>query len=443
MWSQSSDANERSSQRPRPQFDLLPDSFLDDDEADENHHKQDEKAHSDDVRGTPDNTRTPTIMTPKNISRETSNTNLNVPFIRQAVDRRNSYGVPSSTPSKMNVGTPGKHKTPNRNIYMFLQRKSSGMLPMLSPGFDERQVSSSDIDKKRLVDQFYNSINESNAASQVSSATDLSIYKNNLGLTAGPSPLAPAVEKVKVLLSNDNVDPMDSLQNSRNGNSTTPESTELTDMEFTHILQNGGYKYQLNQTIDEEVTHYLLNIDNILEDIKAGRTVPGMFGKIPASSALDGSLWPLRHVMESLSANIDKNQLFTEDSQIKSLNDLNRLGAYLGKLSASTSELKDQLVENTQTMRTKFRHEIHENVSRLNELLGELNLLEKRFNVVKGRISNNKQTMSQDMLEKVEILEFIESKFLEHSKVTRNTRFKQLNITLVVAILLVSLYFVY
>lgn len=400
------------------------------------------------------------VVTPKTLSRETSTTNLSIPFIRKAVDRSNSYvGVlPSNTPNKManpttpsnvNVVTPSKMKTPNRNIYTFLhQYKSSGMLP-LPNNMEERPVGSNVIEKKRLVDQFYNSVNESNMSAP-SSSTDLSsMFKsNNSGLPAGTgSYVSPAVEKLMVQTANHDedteVDPISTPENGRSaGTSASPISKELTDVEFTQILQNGGYKYEIQNKVDEGLTSYLLNIDNILEDVKAGRGGPGHFGNRLDSTPPETSLEPLLQVMESLSADFqNKSVLFTEDPQISSLNDLNRLGVYLTKLSDSTRELKDQLEENTKSMRTRFRQEIHGNVSRLNELLGELNHLEKRFNTVKSRVNNNKVTMSEDMLEKIEVLEYIDSKFIEHSKITRNTRFKQLNITLVVVILLVGVYY--
>jgi hypothetical protein len=511
MWNQSLDNVDEhlTSKRRQPKFDLLQDSCLEDEDIDQDlrhdprdmrgdlrddsHHKEPFQNTRDGVEERErrvEETERPTeesdssgrvgieraggdsgssdllqtsnrVVTPKTLSRETSTTNLSIPFIRKAVDRSNSYvGVlPSNTPNKManpttpnnaNVVTPSKMKTPNRNIYTFLhQRKSSGMLP-LSTNMEERLVGSNVIEKKRLVDQFYNSVNESNMLSVASSSTDLSsMFKsNNMGLSAGTSSyVSPAVEKVMVQIANHDedteVDPISTPENGRStGSSASPISKELTNVEFTQILQNGGYKYEIQNKVDEGLTSYLLNIDNILEDVKAGRGGPGHFGNRLNSTLPETSLQPLRQVMESLSADFqDKSVLFTEDPQISSLNDLNRLGVYLTKLSESTSDLKDQLEENTKSMRTKFRQEIHGNVSRLNELLGELNHLEKRFNTVKSRINNNKVTMSEDMLEKIEVLEFIESKFLEHSKITRNTRFKQLNITLVIVILLVGLYY--
>lgn len=323
-------------------------------------------------------------------------------------------------------------------------------------------VPTNTVDSKRLVDQFYNSINEA-TASLASSMADVShLLKSlaNVSYNNGSEKSTPQLEKSRFDFDFDDEDEV-----------VIGSGKPLTDEEFGAIVDSGGFDFTVNTRAseDDELTSYLLNIDCITEEMgkNGGHFKNRMFvgSSLPTTANTNGrvegvgSIQMLSQIIEALGNNLRFRdelvksgtpkghrslhtlQLTTSVEETASLVDLNLLSKYLCTMHESTKTLQDELLRNRDAIRVKYRSEISDNVTRLNELLGDLNLLELRLNRVKTRINDDKSIMSLEMIEKLELLEFINKKFQEHAKKVKDTRFKQLNIILAILVIVLSLYF--
>ncbi|ODV80825.1 uncharacterized protein CANTADRAFT_20388 [Suhomyces tanzawaensis NRRL Y-17324] len=348
-------------------------------------------------------------MTPKSgISRESSSTNINSLFMRKI------EGLAKASPNRGALSFQSQQRSPN--IATKISEDGAGARSYV--------VTTNDVDRKRLVDQFYNAINESTGGV---SSSDLGLKRGQVtpaGVTPVPSSMhSPIAEQTFRFVE-------------QVGEETRTSSLKqgLSSDKLNQVLRNGGFTYNPSSkrmVRDGELTDYMLNIDNISAELSK-REFEGL-------SLLQALVQITGRIAEGV--HLAQTPLDDSDGPLQSLADLHQLKQYLTSLRTDTLELTQKLTHNREILRTGYRTDINDSVGRLHELLGELTLLENRLNGIKDKINVDKTVMSQEMLEKLEILELIDNRFTEHSRVTRNRRFKQLNISLTVAVVIVSLYF--
>lgn len=174
---------------------------------------------------------------------------------------------------------------------------------------------------------------------------------------------------------------------------------------------------------DHELTNYLLNIDTIMKDLYQQDD--------------NNTLIPFIKTIESINESLNKPDLSFEN---KSFADLNQLIEQLNHLQQSIGQLNQLIMANSEKVKTKYKGEINKNVNKLNDLLLTLENLEHRLNKTKTIINESKKTISTDILNIIEVLEEVDYRFIEYSRETRKTRFKQLTIALSVLVLIISTY---
>lgn len=307
---------------------------------------------------------------------------------RPGIEERN----PSSTSLKQLNGprTPknGPQKTLARTIYTtsHLRNNNASNTPSVLPN-----IVTSNLDKQRLVEQFYSAVNENQSKRS----------SPDFGRVAAHG---PASQK-------------------------TPPA-ELTAETFEALVADGGLKYvPIDDLVagDTELTDYLLNIDSVA------------YTKDPEVRGLELLSRTLNQVSGNLRS-ISPTQLATTTGDY-SLLQLEQLLRYLAHLQTTTQQLFDELHSNRDAVKLKHQQAVSRNVSKLDGLVDSLHALEDRLDKTKARISANKKTMLTEVMAKFEVLEYVDRKFNEHAQITRHRRFKQLNVWLAVVVLAVAIYF--
>lgn len=270
---------------------------------------------------------------------------------------------------------------------------------------------SSKTDNKRLVDQFFSALNDQPA--------------NRSASGDGPTQTkatTPQTEKRGFHFGNDEDDSYDEDHHK--------VSNELTDEEFNQIVKLGGFTYKVSDNLanDNELISYALNIDTITEDMQ--------------NAHKDNGMHLLQSMMDTLTTSI-KPAEFGAAQETGSLCELDSLSRYLDTVNTQTKELREKLTNDRETIKVKYRTEISDNLAQLNGLLKELNILETRLKQTRRNITKDKSIMSKDIIDKLDLLEYIDTKFREHSKTVKNRRFKQANIALAVFVVVVSVFFVF
>ncbi|RLV93144.1 hypothetical protein JA1_002676 [Spathaspora sp. JA1] len=344
----------------------------------------------------------------KDILNNASGTNLNV-FLRG--DRRHSLtpctksellDSPKITP-KLMMTTPS-----NTNVSLNTNLGTSSSMRSTNSNMKVNGTFSGSTDKNRLVDQFYRP--NIKGTHKASSSVDLTnFFRSNIELTPG-----------KRKWMND-FDAMDL-------NSETPfkPETKLTDELFHDILNQGGFKFEFDRELfleDDELINFVLNIDTILDEYPHDVKKP---------------YEQLERIMTSMADKVvikSKNVLLRDQpTKNKSLDELESLEQYLADLKLQTQDLTTQLSNNRELIRSKYREEINNNINKLNQVSEQLKVLEERSNSFKERITEENMAMSQDMIEKLELLENINIRMREYSRVKKSRRVKQLQVFISVAV---------
>lgn len=334
--------------------------------------------------------------------------------------------------------------TSNRKFIGALTPLVAGSVQSIS-GSDAKAAlaSSSEADKKRLVDQFYNSVNESNPVSRASSSSELAQHFKSTSTNLQ----SPTAEKALKWIENSSSNESDQKPFKIR---TTPKIINYTEEKFNSIINNGGFTYTSNSSKlieDQELTNYLLNIDTILEDPNKENDNNGKSKRHDHHKQNKDLLEPLATIMKSLSLTLVEksklNLIDDDDDHIESLAQLNGLSKYLLDLHNSTNELLQRLILNREEIKSNYRSEIKDSLNRLSDLSAELNNLEIKLSVIKNKINDSKTVMSREMADKIELLEYVNDRFKDYSTQKRNMRFKQYNIALAVLVVVVSIYIGY
>lgn len=290
-------------------------------------------------------------------------------------------------------------------------------------------------DKKRLVDQFYNSsLRKVGGGAGGSSAELSSLFRNGGVDTLGLN----GESKLRYI----NGDVNESLQESEfemNGNESTrfdevmDRGRELDDEIFMNILNEGGFKFNYDASRlfeDEELMNYLLNIDSMIDVDPEDSSKP--FDQ-------------LGNVMANIGEKFnDKSISPSEHGKIgHSLDELNSLERYLSNLHAQTQQLMNHLVANRVVIQQKYQNEINENINRITQISNQLQGLEDKLNQIRDRITKHKLGISNEMMQRLNLLERVNRQMQAYSQESSSRKFMQVNIAIAVILLMIAVYYGY
>lgn len=274
-------------------------------------------------------------------------------------------------------------------------------------------LTSLDMGKKRLVDQFYSTYKDP----QTSSGTDLTQYFRN-GLNVSPS-----TEKTF------------RFTNYVAGAGSTSEDSLPSDA-ISDLVQSGGFAYipmQSHPSHDESLTNQLLNIDSFTTDNENPEDVAN--GLADISLSLSSTL--LSHTRDSFALTP------TPSHASQAAANLDSLTQYLKDVRRSTIDILANLDSNKDFLKEKFRADINNSVSKLDEIVTVVTSLEYRLNHVRSKVNRNKQIMSQDLSPKIALLEKIDKRMSEYAKLSRRRHFRQISTCVFLLLVLILLYTVY
>ncbi|KAK6198710.1 uncharacterized protein RJT21DRAFT_115667 [Scheffersomyces amazonensis] len=365
-------------------------------------------------------------------------------------------------------------------------------------------LNSSSTDKKRLVDQFYNAnANESsNPSSRVASSLDI---KNLVNLTGNNNIILEkemdindngmhGSENNNLIKENNNIkeeiidgdtsfavsptpvihpsgngsgnysnlsslnaspslevsgrkDDLDSnvfkLDKSRTTNNGIPING-INDEIFGEIIRNGGFKYDArvgNMINEDHMLGYLKLHELILRDEDEDEVKDDKENNLPKQMGFQRFNKQLKSMTQEL---IQQSQEISENAEIQSnLNDLKSLDEYLDKLNIQTKELMNQLITNKEDLKSNYQRDINDSINRLNDISLQLTSLETRLTILKDKINQDKLVMSREMIDKLQVLEFVDERFKDYMVVSSIRRFKRVNITISVIVVLFGIYMYY
>mmetsp|Transcript_6854 Transcript_6854/g.8694 ORF Transcript_6854/g.8694 Transcript_6854/m.8694 type:complete len:412 (-) Transcript_6854:6161-7396(-) len=274
-------------------------------------------------------------------------------------------------------------------------------------------LTSLDMGKKRLVDQFYSTYKEP----QTSSGTDLTQYFRN-GTNASPS-----TEKTF------------RFSNYVAGAGSTSEDSLPSDI-ISDLVQSGGFTYtpaQNHPSHDESLTDQLLNIDSLAIDPENPNVLANGLAEI--SLSLSSTL--LSHTRDSFA-------LAPANSHAShAAANLDALSCYLKDVRRSTIDILAHLDSNKDYLKEKFRADINNSVSKLDEIVTAVSSLEYRLNYVRSKVNRNKRIMSQDLSPKIALLENIDKRMAEYANSSRKRHLRQISTVSILLVVLILLYMLY
>lgn len=259
-------------------------------------------------------------------------------------------------------------------------------------------------DTNRLVDQFYNAINEMNKSKNGSNNNSVVDMRQ---LLAGAGAVSGTEQ-----------------------NQHSVAETELLDHQFDHIINSGGYEYDPIHnkiSLDDQLIHHFLNIDSILG----------------SDHAVEAGLRPLRDILDSISERYlsqARRSIITDPLIPTTLVEVSRLQRYLRRLQALVMGLLKELLENKDEIKGRYRHEINDNIAKLSDLVKTLDTLEVRLNSSKTQINTNKSQITGEFKDKIETLEYVHKRYREYSQKVHDRRFLQLGAAIAVIIMVISIY---
>ncbi|EDK40660.2 hypothetical protein PGUG_04758 [Meyerozyma guilliermondii ATCC 6260] len=266
-----------------------------------------------------------------------------------------------------------------------------------------RSVPTQPNDKSRLVNQFYNAINDMNksrSSSNNNSVADMRQLLARSGALSGEANHRPSIE------------------------------TELSEDHFDRIINSGGYEYTPMDNsvgLDDKLVHHLLNIDTIL-------------GNEHSSEA---GLQPLRDILDSISERFlsqTRHSILSDPITPTILVELSMLQKYLRQLHLSVETLLTESIHNKDETKGHYRQEISTNIAKLSDLVQTLDTLESRLNASRQLINTNKAQITDEFSAKVETLEYVHKRYREYSQKVHNRRFVQLTSAVGIVILVISIY---
>lgn len=276
---------------------------------------------------------------------------------------------------------------------------STSLLPILgsssSPSAKPRSIGTSKspapfraklegLAKKRLVDQFYTP--KDGGLSVPQSYTDLvSVFRQGL----------PAASPHK-------------------------EEAKFDSMTFDEAVRNGRLEYtrfDLEITCPANLADAMLNVDSEWSE----------------ENELEGVILVLESTAVALERNLARKE-FRNPQQLSLLAD------YLANLLLSVHQLHSELSEFTLKLKSQYSSDLQVSVNKLERLEQSLEMLTTRLNESKAVMASTKHIMTEEMVGKIGILQYISGKFVEYDQVNRQNRVRQVTWGLSVLVLLVGIY---
>ncbi|CUM66146.1 uncharacterized protein PRCAT00003803001 [Priceomyces carsonii] len=246
-------------------------------------------------------------------------------------------------------------------------------------------LNTSEKEKRRLVEQFYNSINGS-TPNKIASSMDIG-------------------------------------------------STSSRDLS-SRSIENGGLSFK---PFDNRILNYkglikwLFNIEVLTNDLlsKGNEDRP--------------TLAPLRDVIESISAKVVARAKTSIYDPIipESIAELLELSKSLSDVLESTQKTLEELEREREPTLHRYQDEIKQSLDKLHDTIATLDVLESKLSMIKSKISSNKNIMSSTLVEKLSTLERVNLRFAEHSRKMRKKRFQELAIAVSVIVFFFVIYLSY
>lgn len=105
---------------------------------------------------------------------------------------------------------------------------------------------------------------------------------------------------------------------------------------------------------------------------------------------------------------------------------LNMLSEYLSKLSEEVQTLHKELSETTLRLKSNFRLQLQVSMEKLDKLDELLKSLTGRLDDSRQRMQSSKVVMTEEMADKIAVLEYVAKRFNEHDQLVRQRRVTQL-----------------
>lgn len=310
---------------------------------------------------------------------------------------RGANGTPINTPS---AATSVKH-TPTGSVS---GANATGSLS--TPA-----LTSHDMGKKRLVDQFYSSYKDPHTSSGV----DLSLSLRN-----GASVL-PSAEKTF------------SFTNYKATSASEDSLASIGD-----LVHAGAFAYvpmQNHLRLDDAMTDQLLNIDSLVShDQPTTDATPS--GLAAVARSLSDTV--VAHTKDRLATSTPNHSHAPPAST-----DLDRLEAYLSDVRKSTVAVLDHLESNKEVLKDKFRTDINVAMHKLDEIVATVNSLEFRLNYTRSNVNRNKLIMSQGLSPKLALLDRIDRRMAEAAKASTKRHLRHLSAVVALLLALGLVYTVY
>lgn len=333
-------------------------------------------------------------------------------------------------------------KTPNRSLFPFPQQSqkppntAQSNFVTTPPAFKNFRHGATD--KKLLVEQFYSSVNEP---------------KSRANVKADQQQIQLQQQQQQQKQQQQAKDELIDELTSKEYEVSKKKELKFKNASFDDSFTQGELVYlPLDNHIirNDNLTNYLLNIDLVTNEILHQKNQDAHshynIRGIDTSEENENNLQPLLNILDNVTTTL-KSDLHQEISKKNgkievppSIVQLEKLSSRLTDIHSSITEVFDNLYQQREDIKGKYRDKINQNVNKLLELVISLESLETRLSDAKNEIKQNKQIMSSELIEKFETLEYIDKKFDNHTKLTRNRRFKQLNISLAVLVVLFSIY---
>ncbi|CCE73175.1 Piso0_000198 [Millerozyma farinosa CBS 7064] len=329
--------------------------------------------------------------------------------------------------TKQNIGSRSHGGNPASNAYKSNEGSGPG-----SPG----AILASDMDKKRLVKQFYKvSANES--MSKPVSFMDLDpLHKMNKNVTPGGPTGAAASNMPGTFMVPNDLQTEDILkQIAANGIQHGPiddcgNDDKLTSHKATveEMRDKGPFDKRLPQVSPREKG------STELLDVTQLEPLASLSRKL-ASAASDFTSTQLKEVDEGASK--------TTSTTSASLSQLTTLQRVLQDTHGAIIAMLKDLHVSREPMQDIYKSSIATNIQRLTELCQHLSSLEDRLTSTKAVVSRGKESLSRDLLDRITLLEEIDVKIRHHSKKSREKRLKYLCIAAAVLAAGFSVYLAY
>lgn len=330
--------------------------------------------------------------------------------------------------AKQNIGGRGPGGNPASNAYKLNGGSGPG-----SPG----AILASDMDKKRLVKQFYK-VTANELMSKPVSFTDLApLYKMNKSVTpGGPTGAAASSTSGTFMVPND-LQTEDILEQvAANGIQCGPiddcgNDDKLTSHKATveEMRDKGPFGPRLPSVLtrDEKGSTELLDVTQLEPLASLSRKL--------ASAASDFTSTQLKEADEGASK--------TTTTTAASLSQLTTLQRVLEDTHGSIKDMLKDLHVSREPMKDIYKSSIATNVQRLTELSQHLSSLEDQLTSTKSVVSRGKESLSRDLLDRITLLEEIDVKIRHHSKKSREKRLKYLCIAAAVMAAGLSIHLAY